>query len=102
MGPHEQSIAKRAYQNGEPMPERIANAPELKLGLQLYLNAFLDLDSERELGPIPWSSISNYARTFGFDEEQTADLFYFVRKTDNAVTRKRSEKQKADAKIRTY
>lgn len=88
MGQHEQTIAKQAIRAGQPIPERIANAPELQPGLQLYLMAFYDLDTERShangLTLIPWSSIAGYAQAFDFDEEQTDDLFYFIKAMDSA------------------
>lgn len=100
LGPHEQTIAKQAVRAGQPIPERIANAPELQPGLQLYMQAFFDLDSERShamgLVVIPWSSIAAYASAFEFDEEQTEDLFYFVRKMDTEHLKKLAEKQKAN------
>lgn len=87
MGPHEQTIAKQAIRAGQPVPDRIANAPELEIGLHIYLQAFLDLDSERShangLTAIPWSSITSYANAFGFDDEQTEDLHYLVRRLDH-------------------
>ena len=46
-GPHEVMIAQQSVRMGQPLPARIANAPELMLGLQVYLQAFFDLDSER-------------------------------------------------------
>lgn len=99
LAPHEQAIAKQAMQAGQPLPDRIANAPELEPGLQLYLQAFFDLDSERSHGSgitsIPWSSISNYAQAFDFDEEQTEDLYFFVRRLDSEHLKKLAEKQKA-------
>ncbi|QBZ71727.1 hypothetical protein [Pseudomonas phage KP1] len=99
LGPHEQTIAKQAMRAGQPLPDRIANAPELELGLHLYLQAFFDLDSERThavgLTPIPWTSISEYARVFEFDEEQTEDLFFFVRKLDSEHMKKLEAKEKA-------
>lgn len=98
MGPHEQAIAKQAMRAGNPLPDRIANAPELISGLQLYLQAFYDLDSERShaagLTAIPWTSISNYAKAFELDEEQTEDLFFFVRKLDSEHLKRLAEKQK--------
>lgn len=94
--PHEQAIAKQAMQFGQPLPDRIANAPELQAGLQLYLQAFFELDSERnELSPIPWSSIADYAAAYDFDEEQTADLFDIIRKVDAAHINRLAEKQTA-------
>jgi hypothetical protein len=68
------------------------------MGLQLYLNAFFDLDSERSHGngltPIPWTSIMNYAKAFDFDNEQTEDLIFFIRKLDSEHLNILAEKQK--------
>lgn len=71
-----------------PLPQKIQNAPQLILGLELYYSAFIDLNSTRSLGmvpgPIPWPVIKGYAETYEFSEEQTEDLFYFVRSMDKA------------------
>lgn len=83
---------------GQPLPDRIANAPELEIGLILYLQAFFDLDSERShgngLAPIPWSAIVNYANAFDFDEEQREDLVYFVKQLDKEHLDRMAKKQK--------
>jgi len=88
MGKVEQAIIVQAMRFGNPIPDRIVNAPELQIGLQLYLDAFLHLDSERQSGfgpaPIPWSAIKEYAEYLKLDGEQTSDLFFFVRKMDSA------------------
>jgi hypothetical protein len=80
------------------LPDRIANAPELAPGLQLYIDAFFDLDSERShgqgLSQIPWSSITNYAKAFEFDEEQTEDLFFFVKRLDGEHLKRLSDSMK--------
>lgn len=99
LAPIEQNIAKQAMRAGEDMPERIANAPELKSGLQLYLQAFFDLDAERthalSLTPIPWTSIKAYAEFYAFDIEQTEDLLFLIRRMDNAHLKRLAEKNKA-------
>ena len=68
------------------LPEKIANAPRLQLGLDLYFDAFFDLSTCRPIGmgmgPIPWSVIRDYAETFRLSEEQTDDLSYYVRVLD--------------------
>lgn len=98
LGPIEQNIAKQAMRSGQPIPERIANAPELQLGLQLYIQAFFDLDSERShnmgLCPIPWASIINYAKVFEFDEEQTEDLIFHIKRLDREHLKRLSKKVK--------
>jgi hypothetical protein len=46
---------------GLPLPGKIANAPDLEFGLEIFLAAFHDLESERvvgmDIGPIPRSAI---------------------------------------------
>jgi hypothetical protein len=53
----------------------------LYLGLALFLNAFHDLDYERDLSefePISRSACFAYAHDYGFDAIQTDDLWYYV------------------------
>jgi hypothetical protein len=84
--------------SGQPLPARIANAPQLRLGLSFYLNAFFDLDAERSMGMgigrIPWSAILQYATYYELDEEQTDRLFYFIRAIDTAHIKSISESLK--------
>jgi len=86
LGTSSLSIARQAQRQGLPIPDAIANAPELQIGLQLYLDAFFDLDSERShafgVTRIPWSSIKNYAEQWQFDEQQTEDLLFFIKRMD--------------------
>lgn len=99
MGPHEQTIAKQAVRAGQPIPPRIANAPELHVGLELFINAFFDLDSERQagfsIGPIPWSKVKEYCVAYCFDEDLTEDVFYFVKALDNAHMKRLEAEHKA-------
>jgi len=79
------------------LPDRIANRPQLIQGLELYFIAWGDLDSERAvgfgLGPIPRSAMVNYAREYGFSEEQKEDLLYLVREMDNDFLARQSKKK---------
>lgn len=83
---------------GVETPDTLSNAPELRQGLQLYLEAFFDLDSERNhamgLARIPWSSIRQYAEAFEFDEEQTDELFFFIRRMDTEHLKRLEAKSK--------
>jgi hypothetical protein len=73
---------------GLPLPKRIANAPQLAQGLELYYEAFWELSSARAVGfgvgPIPWGVVDSYATRYAFDDEQREDLTYYVRAMDNA------------------
>ena len=68
----------------------------MNLGLELYLVAFWELDSSRELGlvqgPISMLDMMAYAKAFGFDEEQTDCLFYFIRAMDNEYLKHQAKK----------
>lgn len=82
--------------SGDPIPDRILNAPQIRFGLMLYLEAFFDLDSERvpgmALGRIPWIAIQRYAEHYELDEEQTECLFYFIRAMDTAHLKRAEQK----------
>ncbi len=88
LGPTERTIARQAYRAGQPIPDRIRDAPRLIKGLELYFNAFFDLDSERShnmgITPIRRRSMWEYATDYELDEEQREDLIYLVREMDNA------------------
>ena len=98
----ERIIIRQAIQNRVPIPDSIKNVPELSPGLEIFLSAFFDLDTERNhsfgLTRIPWSCIKNYAEYYDFDEEETEDLFYFIREMDNANLKRLDEKQKQKTK----
>lgn len=102
MGTIEQNIIRQSEQARLPIPEKILNSPELLAGLELYLNAFFDLDSERShgtsLSPIPLSSVLEYARFFDFDECQTENLVFFIRQMDNVHLKRLDNKMKQQIK----
>jgi hypothetical protein len=97
MGPHEQSIARQCFRTGEPLPDRIENAPELLLGLNLYMRAFFELDSDRNhvfnYERISLLRIAEYALVFEFDELQREDLLHFIPKMDIAYINRMKEKE---------
>lgn len=97
LAPIEQNIARQAVQARKALPDNIQNAPELDLGLQLYLQAFFDLDSERlnafSLVRIPGSAVRTYAREYSFDDEQTALLDYYISEMDAAYLKRAKARQ---------
>lgn len=69
-----------------PLPERIQNAPELWIGLQMFYRGFLDLVSERSYGmaagPIPYMKQVEYCVMNGIDGEQREDFVWLVSHLD--------------------
>ena len=87
-GKTEKAIIEQCIRERMPLPDTIANAPELGPGLDFFYTAFLDLTSERKMGfsagPVGWLSIHEYAKAYEVTGEQREDLFYHVQKLDEA------------------
>lgn len=96
-GPTEKAIIQACVRDRTPLPARIANAPELFLGNELYYAAFLDLTSCRTQGygtegPISWLTIDEYADRRGIEGEQREDLFHHVSFMDAAYLEFKAKK----------
>lgn len=86
-GPVERRILEQCKRERLPLPNRIQNAPDLRIGLELYYSAFLDLCSSRGGmgdGPIPWTVVHEYGLLLGLDDDQLDDLHYYVSRMDDA------------------
>ena len=83
-----------------PLPDKIQNAPELLLGLELYYKAFMDLTSCRGQvygteGPISWLSINDYCLIHGIMGEQQEDLMYHIQRLDSVYLEHKTKKLKS-------
>lgn len=71
---------------GMPVPDRIANAPELDMGLGLYYQGFLDLTSCRQvgmgLGPISSLAVFDYCWRNDIAGEQLEDFLWLIPRLD--------------------
>lgn len=96
-GGHEEAIMRMAAASGDPLPESIANAPELLPGLELHMMAFRELSTCRSMGQpidqIPWTAIVRWADEYGVADEQREDLIYHVRALDVAFIREIEEQR---------
>lgn len=83
---------------GRPLPDAIANAPELQQGLELYYNAFNVLTSTRQIGmaegPIPWDKVEHYCDQYGIDGDQREDMHYHISSLDRVYLEHRAESLK--------
>jgi len=81
----QEGLADQMKRDGIELPDNVATQPMLQANLLCYLDAFYELDTERDHGmvpgPIPWSSIVAYGERYRFDIEE---LVFFVRKLDDA------------------
>jgi hypothetical protein len=87
---------------GRIVPQAIANKPTLQAGNDLYLQAFYDLDSERQIGMsvgrIPWSAIEHYATLIELDYHQRYSLHRLIVSMDRAHLNRIAEKMKPKGK----
>ena len=87
----------QCFREGLPLPERIANAPALGLGLEIFYIGFHDLSSSRsvgmDIGPISWQTINDYCRSLDLPEEQALAMHFHVGKMDAAFLEYRRKKK---------
>ena len=77
-----QKIKDQAIRSGQPIPDRILNAPQLSECLEFFVTAFWELSTCRQLGmgegPIPVTAIMEYGRFYDCNQEFTQDLIFYV------------------------
>lgn len=80
------AISGQMERDGVKPPETLSNQPRLRSNLVCYLDAFYDLDTERNhahgLMRIPWSAINRYGEYHGY---QMDELHYFIRRMDDEL-----------------
>ena len=95
-------IIQQALRLNAPLPDKIANTPELEMGLEYYLEAYLDLSSDKDVGmgegPIPWSAINAYATRYDIVDEEFERLAAMIRTVDSEILNHKQKKHKRDMK----
>lgn len=85
---------ERATQQRMPIPDKIANSPELQDGLQFYYMAHVELGTTRgESGYIPWTAVYEYCKAYELVGEDAEDLIYLMRKMDAALIKFHKDRQ---------
>lgn len=73
-GPHQDQIAAAAEEMGQPIPETVSDRPEIRPDLEIYWEAYMDLNGTRAsgfgLGPIPWTALDRFAARHGLDDPE--------------------------------
>lgn len=97
-GKTEAFIVDQASKMGQPIPEAIKNAPQLLPGLEFYFKAFFELSTCRsigmDIGPVPYTAISEYANRHGMNNDVFPILLTFIRGMDNAYIKWQESKRK--------
>lgn len=80
-----------------PIPAAIQNAPELLPGLDLFISAYTELSTCRQLGmtegPIPWLAMNAYCDVYEIDGDLRQEFFYILRQLDNEMMEYRESKR---------
>ena len=81
-----------------PLPDKIKNKPEIRIGLDLYWKAFQDLSSDRDIGmgvgPIPWSAMHSWGARNRIRGDDFERLVMVLRGLDNIYMEKQGKKTK--------
>ena len=102
MGGIEKNLIAQAKRFKQPLPDRIANKPRLKSGMDLFMLAFLDLQHDRawlsgdvaQPLSITWRTICDYAEIYDITGNLLHEMLYFVRELDDAYIRHVNRKLK--------
>lgn len=99
MSETEQTILQQVERTKERLPDKIANAPEILLGLALYYNGFSALSSTRGAlysseGPIPWLAMRDYCDENEIYGVQRQDFYDLLVKMDQAYLKFKGKKSK--------
>jgi hypothetical protein len=82
-------IMQQALRLNAPLPDKIANMPDLNLGLDFYMEVYLDLCSDKDVGfgegPIPWSSMDNYAKRYDIVGYEFERMVMILRSADGEI-----------------
>lgn len=86
----------QCIRNRMPLPDAIARAPQLQMGLELFYTAFMELSTCRSIGfgegPIPWTATRDYCDEFALDGDQRLDMFYHIAAMDTVYLQFRARK----------
>lgn len=82
---------------GKPIPDKLANPPQIAEIHYFYLDAYFELDTERSksmgMERIPFSRIVDYAKFIGLSLQECNDLITVIRLVDNGVIKYNNEKE---------
>ena len=86
-------------ERGLKLPDWYVNSPARFIGDTFYLNAYAELCTERHstdysVGVIPWSSIVNYARHHGINDDILESFIYIIREMEREDLSVYAEEQK--------
>lgn len=97
-GPTEGIIVRNSEKLRIPLPDKICNAPDLLLGLELYYEGFRTLHSCRGEGPIPWTVMREYCIEYEIEGEQRFRFFELLGKMDEAYFKFKKEEMENERK----
>jgi hypothetical protein len=97
-GRTEKRMLEDCHRYRMPVPDAIANAPELQFGSDFYLSAYLELSSCRTDGPIPWTAIADYCIAHHLDDDMVSEMMFIVRTVDGEMSELRAAKREAEMK----
>lgn len=97
-------ILQQALKMKAPIPDKILQYEELLPGLEFYLEAYLDLCSDKQFGfgegPVPWSAIDTYAKRYDIEGDDFDRLVNVIRAADAQILEAKQKKSKRELKTK--
>lgn len=93
-------MIQAAFKRGQPLPERIQNAPSLDHELFPVLIAFWQLSTTRQMGsgsvgPIPWTAVNDWAIRHGLEDDVFDYLLSLIHGIDDTYLNHLNQKSKS-------
>lgn len=84
---------RAAIESGQEIPDSIRNRPTLSIGSIFFWDAFVELNSCRGEGNIPWTAIDRYAERYEVEEDLFEELVDVISALDEAMLQHRDKKR---------
>ena len=89
---------EQCLREGIPFPDKMANAPDLLPGLELFYLAFIALSDSRQIGmgvgPISWKTVHDYCNAYEIVGDQKEEMHHHIKEMDSAYIEFQNRKKK--------
>lgn len=93
-------VLRQSVRNNQPIPKKIADAPQLLPGLDFFYTGFLELCTCRSVGfgtgPIPWTAVNEYAMRHSLTDEEFDTFSAAIKRLDVVYVQWREDKAKTE------
>ena len=93
-GENSEKIIQAAIDSGNEIPQALLDKPDLPQSMVFFWTAFLELNTCRGEGNIPWTAIDRYAERYDVTDDLFEDLVEIIALLDDAMIEHREKERK--------